>query len=162
SNAVLSDEIESYLRREEHPTVGRLVDALDERSFALVLALLLFLSALPIPTGGVTNVFELASLLVVVQLIVGRTELWLPKWMRNRQLGPTFKDKTIPAVIRRIRWLERFARPRFARVLDSRLSVRLLGVVLLVFVLGALVAPPFTGLDTLPSLGVVVVCLGLL
>jgi len=36
-----------------------------------------------------------------------------------------------------------------------------LGIVLLVFVVGAFVAPPFSGLDTLPSLGVVVVCLGL-
>jgi hypothetical protein len=38
----------------------------------------------------------------------------------------------------------------------------MLGVVLLLFVLGALVAPPFSGLDTLPALGVVVICLGLL
>ena len=36
----------------------------------------------------------------------------------------------------------------------------MLGVALLVFVIGAFVAPPFSGLDTLPSLGVVVVCLG--
>ncbi len=33
---------------------------------------------------------------------------------------------------------------------------------LLLFVLGALLAPPFTGLDTLPSLGVVIVCLGII
>jgi hypothetical protein len=32
--------------------------------------------------------------------------------------------------------------------------------VLLVFIVGAFVAPPFSGLDTLPSLGVVIVCLG--
>ena len=36
-----------------------------------------------------------------------------------------------------------------------------LGVALLVFVVGAFVAPPFSGLDTLPSLGVVILCLGL-
>jgi hypothetical protein len=36
-----------------------------------------------------------------------------------------------------------------------------LGLVMLGFVAGAFVAPPFSGLDTLPSFGVVVVSLGL-
>ncbi len=47
-------------------------------------------------------------------------------------------------------------------MLATKPVVSLLGVVLLLFVLGALLAPPFTGLDTLPSLGVVLVCIGLL
>jgi hypothetical protein len=34
-------------------------------------------------------------------------------------------------------------------------------VVLLVLIVGAFVAPPFSGLDTLPALGVVVICLGI-
>jgi hypothetical protein len=63
--------------------------------------------------------------------------------------------------LRFIRWFERHARPRLARLLDRRPSLSVLGVALLVFVIGAFVAPPFSGLDTLPSLGVVVVCLGL-
>ena len=60
-----------------------------------------------------------------------------------------------------MRWFERFARPRFARAVDTRVAVSILGVFLLVFVAGALFAPPFSGLDTLPSLGVVIVCLGI-
>jgi len=35
-------------------------------------------------------------------------------------------------------------------------------VFLLVFVVAAFVAPPFSGLDTAPSLGVVIVCLGII
>jgi hypothetical protein len=38
----------------------------------------------------------------------------------------------------------------------------LLAVFLLVFITAAFVAPPFSGLDTLPSLGVVIVCLGII
>ena len=30
------------------------------------------------------------------------------------------------------------------------------------FIAGAFIAPPFSGLDTLPSLGVVIVCLGII
>lgn len=158
----LSDELERCLDDEDALTLGRLVDALDERSFALVVALLLFPSALPVPTGGLTHVFEVAALLVVVQMVVGRQELWLPKFVARRELGKTFTDKTIPAIVRRIRWFEQFARPRLVRLVDTRASVSLLGVVLFVFIAAAFVAPPFSGLDTLPSLGVVLVCLGLL
>jgi hypothetical protein len=39
--------------------------------------------------------------------------------------------------------------------------VSVLGVIDLVLILGALLAPPFTGLDTLPALGVVIVSLGI-
>jgi hypothetical protein len=158
----LSAELEAAVEQQDKVTIGGIADALEERSFGLVLAVLLFPSALPIPTGGVTHLLELAALLVVVQMIAGRKELWLPKWARHRELGPTFRDKTIPAIVRRIRWFERFARPRMTRVLDMRVTVSLLGVVLFAFVVAALASPPFSGLDTLPSLGVVLVCLGLL
>jgi hypothetical protein len=65
-------------------------------------------------------------------------------------------------MLRFLRWFERHSRPRGVRLLDARVTVSVLGVALLLFVLGAIVAPPFSGLDTLPSLGVVVVCIGLL
>ena len=73
----------------------------------------------------------------------------------------TFTGKFLPAAMKRVRQAERIARRRWARLLENRLALALLGVVLLAFVVGAFVAPPFTGLDTLPSLGVVVVSLGL-
>jgi hypothetical protein len=157
-----SEDLEAWLQESEHLLLGNLVDVLDERGFALVLMLLLlFPSALPIPTGGVTHVFELVAVLVVAQMIVGRRELWLPRRVADHQLGDTFRGKAIPAVITRVRWLERFARPRLDRVLSTRAASSVLVAALLLFVTGAFVAPPFTGLDTLPSLGVVVVCLGL-
>lgn len=160
-NPSFSDRLEAWLDTRDRLTVGDLNHALDERTFALVLMLLLFPAALPVPTGGVTHVLELFAVLVVVQMIVGRRELWLPRRIRDHHLGSTFTGKFVPAMIRRVRRFERFARPRLARLLASRLAEALLGVVLLLFVVGAFVAPPFTGLDTLPALGVVVVCLGL-
>jgi hypothetical protein len=156
-----SDDLEACLQESERLTIGDLSDVLDERGFALVVMVLLFPSALPIPTGGVTHVFEVFAMLVVIQMIIGRREVWLPRRVANHELGERFRQKAIPVVIRRVRWFERFARPRLAPVLETRVAVALLGVLLLLFVLGAFVAPPFTGLDTLPSLGVVVVCLGL-
>ena len=58
-------------------------------------------------------------------------------------------------------WFERF----FARatwLLDHRDERQLFGLVVFGLTLSAFLAPPFSGLDTLPSLGVVVIGLGLL
>jgi len=156
----LSDQLEALLG-EDHVTIGSLTDVLDERSFAVVLMVLMLPSALPIPTGGVTHVLEVFAALVALQMVVGRHELWLPRRLARKELGATFTDKAAPKLLRFIRWFERHARPRLAGLLDRRLVVSVLGAVLLVFVIGAFVAPPFSGLDTLPSLGVVVVCLGI-
>jgi hypothetical protein len=157
----LSDELETSLRQ-EHVTLGQLNDALDERGFALILMLLLLPSALPLPTGGVTHVLELFAIVVTLQMIAGRSDLWLPKRLARHEMGGSFTGRAMPKVLRFVRWFERHSRPRGARVLGTRVVVAGLGVVLLLFVLGALVAPPFSGLDTLPSLGVVVVCIGLI
>jgi hypothetical protein len=157
----LSDRISDALG-DHDLTLEELTGVLDEGGIALVLMVLLIPSALPIPTGGVTHLLELAALLVAGQLALGRDELWLPSRLARHRLGSTFKEKGAPKVVGIVRWFERFTRPRGARVLESRPARMLLGVALVLFVLGAFLAPPFSGLDTLPSLGVVVVSLGLL
>jgi len=157
-----SHDLETWLEQDAPKTVGSLTDLIDEKSFAVVTLLLLIPSALPIPTGGVTHLFELIAVVVVAQMVVGREELWLPRRFRDHELGATMTGKAIPRVLGVVRWFERWARPRLARALDLRLVKSLLAVFLLVFVVAAFVAPPFSGLDTLPSLGVVIVCLGII
>ncbi|MDP9344174.1 MAG: exopolysaccharide biosynthesis protein, partial [Actinomycetota bacterium] len=45
---------------------------------------------------------------------------------------------------------------------DHRVSNSLFGLIVIAFTAGAFFAPPFSGLDTLPALGVVLVSLGVL
>ena len=61
-----------------------------------------------------------------------------------------------------IRWLERFSRPRLTFLFDHRLSNIVFGLLVIAGCAGAFLAPPFTGLDTLPALGVVLLSLGVL
>ena len=49
-------------RRRE--TLGSIVELFDEKSFALLFILLLGVSALPLPTGGATHVFEIVAMLL--------------------------------------------------------------------------------------------------
>jgi hypothetical protein len=61
-----------------------------------------------------------------------------------------------------IRRLERFSRPRLRFLFQTRVSNSVYGLLVLGGTAGAFFAPPFTGLDTLPALGVVLLSLGVL
>jgi hypothetical protein len=157
-----SDALERWLRSDSPKTLGDLGEAFGEKSFAVTILLLMFLPALPLPTGGLTHVFEVITCLVALQLILGRRTIWLPRRWRQRKLGATVTGKAVPFIIRRVRWFEKFSRPRLAPLFRQRLSLRILGLVIIVLTVGAAVAPPFSGLDTLPALGVVTISLAII
>jgi hypothetical protein len=124
--------------------------------------LLLGVSALPLPTGGATHVFEVIAMLLALQLIAGRHEIWLPQRWRTLELAGGRREAFITKLMAMIRRLERISRPRLTFLFEHRLSNVVFGVLVLGGALAAFLAPPFTGLDTLPSLGVVLLSLGVL
>jgi hypothetical protein len=158
---LLSEQLEQWLRGDQPKTIGGLVELFKEKSFAVLFVVLLAIPALPLPTGGVTHVFELIAMLVALELIVGRREVWLPDRWLQREL-PEGIEKQAGVLIRRIRWVERHSMARLGRLLSTRASGIVFGIVVLGLCLTAFLAPPFTGLDTLPSLGVVLISLGVL
>jgi hypothetical protein len=158
----LSSELERWLAAEGEPTLGSFIEFFGPKSFALVFVVLLGVPALPLPTGGVTHVFELVGILVALELIVGRKTIWLPeRWRRLALAGPR-QQRFIKGLLRLIRALERFSRPRLHFLFRHRLSNLVFGVLVVVGCVAAFLAPPFTGLDTLPALGVVLLSLGVL
>ena len=122
----------------------------------------MILPATPLPTGGITHIFEVIVILLAAELIAGRETPWLPKKWKHMSLGKALTGKVIPVILKWVRWLEKHSSPRWRRVFTLPLVPRLLGLVVLIFTLGALLSPPFSGLDTLPSLGVVVVSLAII
>ena len=157
-----STQLDEWLKSDEPKTLGRLGEVFAEKSFAVMILLLMAPTALPIPTGGLTHIFEVVSVVVAAQMILGLNTLWLPARWRDRALGPSITDKGVPFVSRRVRWFERFSRPRATALVASRTALRVLGAILLILVVVAAAAPPFSGLDTLPGLGVVIIALGII
>jgi hypothetical protein len=158
----LSDQLERWLSGNGDHTLGGILDLFEQRSFAILFVLLLGVSALPLPTGGATHLFEIVAMLLGLQLVVGRDEIWLPRRWRALQLGGEKRQRFINALLRIIHWLERFSRPRLRFLFGSRVSNAVFGALALAGSLAAFVAPPFSGLDTLPSLGVVLLSLGVI
>ena len=137
-------------------------DVFAEKSFAVTIMLLMILPALPLPTGGVTHVFEVITILLAAQMVLGRRTIWLPERWQERKLGDAVTGKAIPVIVRWVRRVERISRPRWARLFGQRWMLGLLGLVLMAFAIGAAFAPPFSGLDTFPAMGAVVVSLAII
>lgn len=158
----VSDALQGWLEGDTDKTLGSLVDVFGEKSFAVLFVLLLGVPALPLPTGGATHVFEIIAALLALQLIVGRDQIWLPqKWCKLELAGPK-QQRFIAGLMKLIRRLERFSRPRLRFLFQTRVSNSVYGLLVLGGTAGAFFAPPFTGLDTLPALGVVLLSLGVL
>jgi hypothetical protein len=158
----VSDELERWLGGDDEKTLGSLIEAFAERGFAVLFVLLLGVSALPLPTGGATHVFEIVAMLLALELIAGRDEIWVPRRWQRIELAGEKQQRFIAALMRMIRRLERFSRPRLRSLFTRRLSDIVFGLLVIAGTAGAFLAPPFTGLDTLPSLGVVLLSLGVL
>jgi hypothetical protein len=158
----VSTELERWLQSDGEKTLGSLIELFEQKSFAILFVLLLGVPALPLPTGGATHVFEIIAVLLAGQLIAGRKEIWLPQRWRTLELAGDRQQRFIAALMRMIRRLERFSRPRLRFLFDHRLSNIVFGLLVIAGCAGAFFAPPFTGLDTLPALGVVLLSLGVL
>jgi hypothetical protein len=158
----VSDELEAWLKGDGEKTVGSLIEFFEKKSFAILFVLLLGVPALPIPTGGATHVFEIIAVLLALQLIAGRETIWLPERWRSKQLTGGRRERFLQTLLKVIRRLERISRPRLTFLFDHRISNAIFGLLVVAGSVAAFLAPPFSGLDTLPSLGVVVLSLGVL
>jgi hypothetical protein len=157
-----SDQLERWLRSPGAKTVGDLGEVFAEKSFAVTILFLMFLPALPLPTGGITHVFEAITVIVAGQMVIGRRTLWLPKRAKRRELGSSMVDKAVPFISRRIQWFERFSKPRGTIMFRNRLILSVIGLEIVGLAVAAALSPPFSGLDTIPSLGAVVVALAII
>jgi len=158
----LSDQLESWFGSDRRKTVGDLVETFGPGSFAILFVVLLAFPSLPLPTGGLSHVLEVVAMLLALELVLGRREVWIPQRWKDKELKGVSGPRFSAALLKRIRWFERFSRPRGTRLLDLRLTGIVFGATVFVLSLTAFFAPPFSGLDTLPALGVVVLSLGVL
>jgi hypothetical protein len=157
-----SDQLEAWLSDKTPKTLAGLDKVFAEKSFAITFLLLMSIPALPLPTGGLTHVFEIITMLLALELVIGRSTIWLPKRWKHLKLGKTMQTKALPFILHRVRWFEKISRPRMSDWLHNRVVTSVMGLIIFGLALTAFLAPPFSGLDTLPSLGVVFIALGII
>ncbi len=93
-----SDKLETWLNSKSPKTLGSISDTFAEKAFAVSILLLMALPALPIPTGGITHVFETAAIILASQLVIGRKTFWLPGFLGRLKLGTPAKAAILSSV----------------------------------------------------------------
>src|ERR1700679_3627459 len=99
-----SNSLEKWLKGKQPKTLANLEKVVEDKSFAVIFLLLMILPATPLPTGGITHVFEVIVCLLCLELMTGRDTPWLPEKWKNMSLGKTLTGKVIPTILKWIRW----------------------------------------------------------
>ncbi len=111
-----SDELHAWLKHGKDKTLGGLNAVFAEKTFAIAFLLLMALPALPIPTGGITHLTELITMLLALELIAGRKSVWLPKRWLKVDVGKALSGKAAGKLYR----LHRLVRAPVAPALERR------------------------------------------
>lgn len=114
----------------ERVTITEILDALDARAFGLAILLFAIPSVIPMPPG-VPTVVGIALLIVSVQMVFGRPELWLPGFLSKRSFSRKALVSGFEKIKPRLEFVERFARPRLL-FLTGRLGTIVIGFIVLV------------------------------
>ncbi|MBU6371995.1 MAG: exopolysaccharide biosynthesis protein [Alphaproteobacteria bacterium] len=137
-------------------TVGELLDRLDERAFGLAI-LIMSIPCLVPGLYGPPQILGLPIILFAGQMLLGRSEPWLPAGMLARRVPKSWLTGMATFAEKRMRWLERIARPRltaFASGAGERLAALMMIVATLCIVI------PFT--NTVPSVALALLSAGVL
>ena len=160
-NQKFSARLEVWIKNRSPNTIDRLNKVFAEKSIGIIVFLLMFLAATPFPTGGVSDVMAVVALFAAFQLIIGRRTIWMPKRWRRHTIKSLSSKRVITHLLRSLRWLERFTRPRLSGVVHNRFSLMISGICMSIYIFAVVVSPPFTGLDTLPAMGACLMALSL-
>ncbi len=143
----------------EHITVQELVTTFREGGFSLLLIIFCAPLALPLPALGIAQIMALPILLLSMQLAVGRKSPWVPEKIGRKRMKMTSMVKIVDTAVPWLQKLEYFLKPRL-KFISTGIGQRFVGVACILCAIS--VAMPFPFSNTVPSMGIVIMCLGLL
>jgi hypothetical protein len=143
---------------DERVTIGQILDALDARAFGLATLLFAIPSCVPMPPG-VPTVVGVALLIVSLQMVTGRKELWLPKFITRNGFSRSALVSGLERFVPFLRGVERVARPRLLFMTGTAGTV-FVGILILVMAI-ILILPLPPGGNFPPALACAILGLGL-
>jgi hypothetical protein len=144
--------------RKAEISVGELVERLEDADgpgpvlFALTLPVML-----PMPPG-VSMVLALPLLMVAPQIVLGRRELWMPRFLSRRTIKRKELVKLLHRVLPTLEKFEKLVKPRLT-FLTGRTGARMVGAACSLIALVLVLPIPFANL--VPSIAMGMFALGL-
>ncbi len=142
----------------ERITVGDILDALDARAFGLATLMFALPSVIPMPPG-VPTVVGIALLIVSVQMVIGRHELWLPGFLSKRSFSRKALVSGLEKLTPRLESIEKIAKPRLL-FMTGKIGTIAIGLIVLFMAL-VLILPLPPGGNFPPALACAILGMGL-
>lgn len=142
----------------EKVTVGEIIDALDARSFGLAVLLFALPSVVPMPPG-VPTVVGIILMIVSIQMVLGREDLYLPGILSKRSFDRKSLVGAFTGLAPKLAVIERVMKPRLL-FMTGRVGSIFIGIVVLVMAL-VLILPLPPGGNFPPALACAVLGMGL-
>lgn len=139
--------------------LGELVNAFGERGFGALMVFFGLINAIASPIPGSTTILGTPMLLICLQLLIRRDQLWMPKWALKSSLPRENYRATIGKVKKPLLFVERLSKPRFS-VMSSEIAEVFIGLV--TTLLTIIVMLPIFGGNLFPSLFVALFGFGLM
>lgn len=141
----------------ERISVGDIVSALRDRSFAPLMVIFAAPNVfLYIPGSSAFTAVPL--MLIALQLVAGRPDVWLPRFISNRSIARTSFERIVTVSVPYVERIERLARPRWWPT-SYLLAERTIGVVTLILAVFLFLPIPFA--NGLPAFSIIMLALGL-
>ena len=147
------------LKHQTNVTLENYIYFLGERGYGPLILLFSLPNSLPVPSlPGYSTLFSLPIILLSLQMIAGRTEIWLPRRFRQH---PKMGEWLTKAVVKATPWLIKWEWLIHSRwyFLPPMVVTRLVGLVILAMALVLLLPIPFG--NFLPGLAISFLALGL-
>jgi hypothetical protein len=135
-------------------------ESFHERGFGFLLILFALPMALPMPVPpGINLIFGVPILLLTAQQAMGRHTIWMPKSMLALSLPAPKIKFLIQGILPFLRWLEYISKPRLGFMTQGACShvIGFLG-----FLMALFICIPLPLTNTVPSLGIVLMSLGVI
>jgi hypothetical protein len=129
----LSSQIEQIFATDEQNsdfTLEQFLSHINTKSFGVLLVITALPIALPFTPPGFSIPFGLMCIFLSIQMLLGRTNPWFPKWLLNKKIGSSSSKLTL-LMIKWLKWFENFLRPRLSFLVSSQLSKTILAVLIL-------------------------------
>lgn len=146
--------------KNETMTVGELKHALHERGFGILMAIAALPLCLPVPVPpGYTTFFSIPLFIFAIQMILGMSAPWLPKWLEKKEIKTVSLEKLIEKANPWLKKIEIHLRPRMTNV-SVKTWEKIIGTFSFVFALSIALPIPMTNFP--PGWGILIMSLGLL
>ncbi len=144
---------------EDDVSMDELLELFHERAFGIFLFFFALPAALPLPAVGVGTILGIPLLFLTAQQAIGRHTIWFPQKIRQKRIKRTtimgIINKATPWTMR----IEKLVKPRLEFITHGLFS-RLIGV--FGFIMTLSVCLPFPMTNTVPSLGIALMSIGVI